>query len=276
MKDTIIQLYPDLNQEVPLKNLYLQHNLLERQSVKGRVLIYSNFITSLDGRIAIPRASGKGMKVPERIANPRDWRLFQELAVQADILITSGRYLRDYADGRAQEILQVYDDPAFADLKEWRLARGFRPFPDLAVISKSLDFPIPEVLTHGDRVVHIITTQDADPARMHEIEQGMGNLILAGEEQVDGQELVHQLTNQGYRTIYSTAGPKVFHLLLSADVLDRLYLTHTSRILGGDPFSSINEGNLLDPPVDFELKSLYLDPKGLEGLGQLFFCYDRV
>jgi len=276
VKDTIIQLYPLANQEVPIKKLYLQHNLLERQSVKGSIFIYSNFITSLDGRIAIPRASGKGMKVPESIANPRDWRLFQELAVQADILITSGRYLRDYAKGHSQEILQVYDDPAFADLKEWRQDKGFQPLPDLAVISKSLDFPIPEVLTHGDRAVHVITTQDADPARIHEIEQGLGNLIFAGEKLVDGQELALQLANLGYRTVYSTAGPKVFHLLLSADVLDRLYLTHASRILGGEPFSSILEGNLLETPVDFELKSLYLDPKGLEGLGQLFSCYDRV
>ena len=59
---------------------------------------------------------------------------------------TSGRYLREYAEGRAQEILTVYDDPAFADLTQWRREQGLPPQPDLAVISASLDFPVPQVL----------------------------------------------------------------------------------------------------------------------------------
>ena len=59
------------------------------------------------------------MMVPKNIVNDRDWRLYQELAAQADLIISSGRYLRDWADDRAQEILQV-DNPEFADLKTWR------------------------------------------------------------------------------------------------------------------------------------------------------------
>ena len=51
----------------------------------------------------------RGMTVPKATSNERDWRLFQELAVQADIIISSGRYLRDYAEGQTQEILSVYD-----------------------------------------------------------------------------------------------------------------------------------------------------------------------
>jgi len=43
--------------------------------------------------------------VPRAIANERDWRLFQELSAQADIFLTSGRYLREWAKGQAQEIL---------------------------------------------------------------------------------------------------------------------------------------------------------------------------
>ena len=39
------------------------------------------------------------------------------------LVITTGRYLRDYAAGKAQEILRVYDDPRFADLKAWRAAQ---------------------------------------------------------------------------------------------------------------------------------------------------------
>jgi riboflavin biosynthesis pyrimidine reductase len=84
------------------------------------------------------------------------------------------------------------------------------------------------------------------------------------------------MTELGYRTAYSGAGPKVLHLLASSGVLDRLYLTFANRLLGGEPYASILEGPLLDPPIDLQLNTLYFDPYGIEGLGQLFASYDRV
>ena len=54
----------------------------------GRPFVYTNYVTSIDGRIAIPRPEGQGMMVPKETANDRDWRLFQELAVQADVIIS--------------------------------------------------------------------------------------------------------------------------------------------------------------------------------------------
>ena len=214
--------------------------------------------------------------VPENIANPRDWRLFQELAVQADILITSGRYLRDYADGRAQEILRVYDDPEFADLKAWRLDQGLPLYPDLAVISGSLDFPVPAALTRDNRSVLVFTTSQADPDRVQAKEAQLAKVIVAGDTTVNGDQLIDTLSELGYGTIYSSTGPKVLHLLLASGRLDRLYLTYANRILGGNPFSSIVEGELFPEPHDFQLFSLYLDPLALDGLGQLFAGYQRA
>ena len=118
----IIQLYPLPIQERPFEGSYLTHDLKKYSQANGKAFVYANFVTSLDGRIAIPNPETSGMMVPEDVANTRDWRLFQELAIQADLMISSGRYLRDWADGRAQEILRV-DDPEFADLRDWRLAR---------------------------------------------------------------------------------------------------------------------------------------------------------
>ena len=88
------------------------------------------------------------LTVPKAIANERDWRLFQELLAQSDIILSSGRYLRDVADGRAQELLQV-GDPEFADLRAYREQQGLNPYPDIAIISRTLDFPVPGVLTVG-------------------------------------------------------------------------------------------------------------------------------
>jgi riboflavin biosynthesis pyrimidine reductase len=270
--DTIVQLYPLPTGERPLKGTYLAHELRQYSEASGQAFVYGNFVTSLDGRIAIPHPTRPGMMVPKNTANDRDWRLFQELAAQADLIISTGRYLRDWADGRAQEILRV-DDPDFADLKAWRLARGLPPQPDIAVISASLEFPIPAVLTAGGRKVVVFTTANPDPARVSQIEAKAGQVIVAGEESVAGDRMVQHMTDLGYRTVYSAAGPRVLHLLLAGGVLDRLYLTQANRLLGGQPFSSIVEGDLLEPALGMRLHTVYFDPHGVDGLGQLFGSY---
>ena len=88
--------------------------------------------------------------------------------------------------------------------------------------------------------------------------------------------MVQLMGKLGYQTVYSAAGPKVLHLLLAGGVLDRLYLTYANRLLGGRPYSSIVEGDLLAAPVEMKLKTLYFDPHGLDGLGQLFSAYHRA
>ena len=271
----ILRLFPQPAKELPLKGAYLAHRLRKRSEGSGRAFVYGNFVTSLDGRIAIPHPTRPGLMVPGSIANERDWRLFQELAAQADLIISSGRYLRDWADGRAQEILRV-DDPEFADLREWRLDQNLSPQPDIAVISGSLDFPIPEVLTADGRKVIVFTTGNPDPERVKEIEAKAGKVIIAGEASVSGGQMVPQMIELGYRTIYSSAGPKILHLLLEGGVLDRLYITSTSRLLAGKPFSTIVDGELFDEPVDMKLSELYYDPYGLDGLGQQFGVYDKA
>jgi len=273
--DTIWQLYPTPARETPLKGLYLGHGLRDIGAAGDRPFVYTNYVQSIDGRIAIPRPSGKGMMVPEDTSNDRDWRLFQELAVQADCLISSGRYLRDYAEGKAQEILRVYDEPRFDDLGRWRAERGLSRYPDLAVVSGSLDFPIPPFLTEAGRRVIVLTNGTAAPERMARLRDEGATVVVAGEEDVSGRAAIDALGEQGYRTLYMATGPRVHHLLLADNVLDRLYTTVAHRLLGGQPFSSLVEGDLLRPAVGLRLHALYYDPHALDGLGQQFVCYAR-
>ena len=105
--DDILRLYPFPTIQIPLVGAYLAHNLRQHSGEIGKTLVYANFVVSLDGRIAIPPPSGIGLMVPKATANGRDWRLYQELAAQADIILSSGRYLREWAEGRAQEICTI-------------------------------------------------------------------------------------------------------------------------------------------------------------------------
>lgn len=273
--DTIWQLYPAPARETALAGLYLGHDLRRFGAASGKPFVYTNYVVSIDGRIAIPRTEGKGMMVPPDTANDRDWRLFQELAVQADVIISSGRYLRDYADGRTQEILRIYDQPQFADLGLWRAERGLPPYPDLAVVSGSLDFPVPPFLTQSGRKVIVLTHGAADAARMRRLEAEAAQVITAGDSDVSGAQAIAALGDLGYRTVYMATGPRVHHLLLADNALDRLYTTVAHRLLGGQPFSSLVEGDLLHPAIGLHLAALYYDPHALGGLGQQFVCYER-
>lgn len=274
MNNPIVQLYPRPGRERPLKGAYLAHDV-RRFTSDHRAFVYANFVTSLDGRIAVRNENTQNMQIPKLITNNRDWWLFQELASQADIIISSGRYLHDWVQGNAQEILQV-DDPRFAELRNWRRSQGLSPQADIAIISSRLNFPIPEILTASGRNVVVYTTADPKPEHVKAIEKKDVQVIVAGNrESVDGATMISHLTKLGYRTIFSSAGPKVLHLLLTSNVLDRLYITHTNRILGGNSYASIVEGERLKPAVDFNLNSIYLDPSGPGGLSQLFITYDR-
>jgi riboflavin biosynthesis pyrimidine reductase len=274
MSDAIRQLYPVFGEAQPLQGLYLAHDLRQYRQQSGKAYVYANFVTSLDGRIAIADPAHQGTKVPEATANDRDWRLFQELATQADLIISSGRYLRDWGAGRAQEILQV-DDPRFADLRAWRRERGLSTQPDIAIVSASLSFPIPDVLTAAARRFIVFTTANPNSDRVAEIEKKGGLVFVAGDEEtVYGAQMLDILTDLGYSTVYSAAGPQIHHLLLSGGVLDRLYLTLTPRLLGGVQYATIVSGALFSPPVDLELNALYHDPLALDGLGQLFISYN--
>lgn len=280
MTQPLLQLFPQPVRELPLHGLYLNHNLRQYGDKYGRAFVFSNYIVSLDGRIAIPHPTHPGLMVPKAIANERDWRLLQELAAQSDIILSSGRYLRDIAAGRAQEFLQV-DDPKFADLRRWREQQGLPPYSDVAIISRSLDFPIPKLLTQGGRKVLIFTTADPDPERVAQLKAQAGQVIIAGEGSdgaggVDGAKMVAHLTGRGYQVIFAASGPKILHMLIASGLLDRLYLTQTSRILGGDPFAAIVDGPLFDPPYDMTLHTLNYDPHAPANLGQLLAVYDRA
>jgi riboflavin biosynthesis pyrimidine reductase len=276
MEGNVLHLFPPPHKELPLQGLYLKHDVRGLAERWDKPFVYANFVTSLDGRIAVPDPNGSGVTLAESVTNPRDWRLFQELAVQADILIASGRYMREHASGAKQEILDVYQDPRFKDLKEWRLKRGLRPQPDLAVVSRSLDFGAPETVREGERKLLVFTTENADQVRVDSLRRQGASVFAVGRTDVEGRGLSSVLQQHGYKSVYSTAGPRILHILLSAGILDRLYLTFAHRLLGGSRFASILEGPLLSTPAEFHLYSLAYDPQALSGSGQHFVCFEKA
>lgn len=274
MEKPVLRLFPPPHEELPLKGLYLSHRL-HLQGSQGRPLVYTNFATSLDGRIALPDPKRGIHRIPKPVANARDWRLFQELAAQADLLLTSGRYFRDLASGQAQSSVPVSDDPRHTDLLHWRAAHGLSPQPAVGVLSASLDVPLPPSLHQEGRPVYIFTGAAADKSRVRTLErQGAKVLYTGNGSRVDGRALMHALERLGLRSVYSIAGPEVLHTLLAADAVDRLYLTFTHLLLGDEGFDTLVTGPRLTPPVSLRLASLYFDPHAPPGTGQSLAVFE--
>ncbi|MGH8564217.1 MAG: RibD family protein [Gammaproteobacteria bacterium] len=274
----LLRLFPAPVRTVPLTGLYLGHaHTLRPSPPSPRPYVYSNFIMSLDGRIALDHSETGERLVPESITNPNDWRLFQELAAQADAIVTSGRYLRQLARGRAQDLPPVSTAAEHRDLIAWRRSHGLAAQPVIVVLSRRLDLPVAPTIARLGRPLYIATGTEAPPAELRALEAAGAEVLLTGAGRgVGGAELIEVLGAHGFNSIYAIGGPGVLSTLLTAGAVDRLYLTHALRLLGGRSFDTLLNGPRLCPPVDFILSSLhYQEPIGV-ACGQLFAVYDRV
>lgn len=267
------QFFPSPASDLELEGLYLQQGLHQKRTEQP--FVYSNFVSSLDGRIALPAEHRASHQVPPAIANPRDWRLYQELGAQADIVITSARYYRQYAEGEAQDTLPVGPGEKFADLRQWRLDQGLAAQPDIAIVSASLDIPDSALAAYSDRRIHLLTGADAPTDRRAHLEQqGVQTHSVGDGLTADGTRMIEALGQAGYRSIYVIAGPYVLFSLLQDNALDRLYLTFAGCVLGGEDFDTFIWGSALEPAQKMQLASLYYDPHAPAGCGQLLASYD--
>jgi riboflavin biosynthesis pyrimidine reductase len=269
----LLQLYPAQN-KVPLTGLYLSRNIKSSIAAAEIPCVYTNFLTSLDGRISlVDRETGKS-SVPDATSNDRDWRLLLELAAPADAIIMSGRYLRDLAASDAQALPPFSGDTP-PDLKEYRKQSGLPEKPELVFITRSLDIPVRALDMLAGRKLCIATVRNVNSATRDQLEKRDIELLSLGEYSVDGRHLIDALSARGHKLIYSIAGPEVLYTLLTAGVLQRIYLTTVLRVLAGEAYATMVRGPKLVPPFDFSLSAMYLDRYGPDGVEQLIQVYSR-
>ncbi len=275
LKD-IIELYPNPGRKHGLKGLYLGQ-IPENRRTSNLPFIYSSFISSLDGRIALPGAGRNSHQLPQAIVNTRDLRLFQELAAQADLLITSARYFRQTADQEAQTKLPLGPLEHFDDLRAWRIERGLSPQPDIAVFSASLDIPATALNQYRERNIILITGSASDSKKLEETRsRSHVQVITCGHNvNIDASLLRSKLADRGYWRIFSIAGPSVMNTLVQGNALDRLYLTITHCLLSGTEFDTFVWGPELSPACRMPLRAMYLDTHAPDGTEQTFAIYGQ-
>ena len=145
----------------------------------------------------------------------------------------------------------------------------------MVILSTTLDLPFKELKAALNRQLYVATGKQVDAEAAQKVERSGARLLYTGDgKEVDGKRLVEQLVGQGFRNIYSIAGPAVLETLIRAKVLDRIYLTQAHRALGGEAYDTLLEGPLLQPPADFRLQALYYDNRDDEGCDQFFGIYE--
>lgn len=270
---SVVQLFPAPTRSVPLRGLYLDDSL-RPTGTAARPFVYASFAASLDGRISLPDPKTGARAPPPAITNPRDWRLVQELAASADVIVTSGRYIRDLAAGHAQADVPVSTDAAFADLLAWRAAHGLARQPAVAIVTRNSALSIPDALLASGRPIYLVTAAGGGELASALRVRGV-RLLRCGENAVDGRALLAALAHEGFGNVDMTAGGALLGTLLATNALDRLYLTHACRLLGGQSFDTMVKGPVLDPPIDLTPRALFYDAADGHRAAQLFSVLDR-
>ncbi len=275
------QIYPQCDVSRPLEGTYLDLNL-HQQAKAGDIYIYANYISSLDGRIALYDEDLGEYTVPKSIANGRDWRLYQELAGQADIMLTSARYFRQLEKGKAQDLLPVGSGEKYADIKHWREEQGLKAQPDVMILSNSLDIPLAALEKVQDRKV-MVCTGSTDQAKIQRLAQAGVRVIRAMPSMDEtlqdpstsprGYSLASQFTlslgvtgafvrqsliDLNYRSAYLIAGPQVHATFIQDACVDALFLTTHFTLLGGTKVSGLVDADL-PKAQSLKLITSYLD-----------------
>ena len=274
MSAQVLELYPRSGTIRALDGTYLAHEL----HVLGKSeqpFVYANFVSSLDGRIAVVEAHTGESYVLEDLTSSHDWRLFQELQAQADCMVTHGGYLRALAARKFEDILQVGVAKPALDIGRWRNAHGLTPQPAIAIVSRTLDFPIPPSLKRHEQPVHIITAEGAPADRV------TSGAITAARScspaqglSVEGAPMIRTLGARGYARLYLLAGPQMLETVLRDGSLSRLYLTLTHQLIGGETFHTLTAGPRLGRAGRLQLHTLYYDAVAPKGTGQFFAAFD--
>jgi riboflavin biosynthesis pyrimidine reductase len=268
MPSQIVELYPRPGTTRALDGTYLAHDL-PAIGTPEEPFVYANFVSSLDGRIAVVAADTGESYVLEDLTSGHDWRLFQELQAQADCMVTHGGYLRAVAAGKFQDILQVGVATASLDIGRWREEHGLTRQPAIAIVSRTLEFPIPPSLARHEQPVHIITGDDAPASRVaHWRAQGYEVVFAGLGDSVEGAPMIRVLGQRGYGRVYLLAGPQMLETVVRDGSLSRLYLTMTHQLIGGEAFHTLTAGPRLGPAGRLQLHSLYYDPAAPKGTGQ--------
>ena len=214
-----------------------------------RPYIFSNFVTSRDGRTSFnePGQSGGG-EVSNFNAHDR-WTMAL-LRSRADAVLVGANTLRTSPEHRWTAEYIYPEDSTFFDEVRAGDGRTGHPLQIFVSIEGVID-PLSEVLHRADLAV-IVATTTRGAARASEITAvGPFTVLTLGDDTVDLLELVRVLRrDHGVRNLLLEGGPRVYGEFIAAGLVDDEFLTLSPVVIGGGvttPRPGLIEGQAFSP-----------------------------
>ncbi len=210
-------------------------------------------VSSVDGAVAVDGLSAG-------LGGDADRRSLSRLRASNDVSLVGAGTVRDEGYGPL-----TGSSARRAD----RAARGLRRAPRLAIVSGSgrLD-PDLGVFGDPDEVPLVLTGSGADPDALAAIEDRAEVLVIDGGDTVEADTLLGTLADLGLHRVLCEGGPRLNQALLTAGLVDEVFLTLAPLLVGGSaPRIIAGDGELA---TRFALTSVH------EHEGELLLRYRRA
>jgi riboflavin biosynthesis pyrimidine reductase len=223
---------------------------LARRAGSSRPYVVCNFVASADGKAT---AAGR----TAQLGNAGDRVAFHLLRTQVDAVLAGTGTLRVERYGA------LVRQPQLAEI---RLAEGRAAQPLAVIVSRSgrVPFEIPLFSDGGSRVALYAPAEAVVPTcaaevTVHELTAERG--VMAG--------VLRSLRDEhDVRSLLCEGGPSLFNAMLAEGLIDELFLTLASTLVGGGELG-ITAGAALPAPLPMRLVSAF------EHGGDLFLRYRR-
>jgi riboflavin biosynthesis pyrimidine reductase len=188
--------------------------------------VYANFVSTLDGVVAIPSLPRSNRLI--RAGSDGDRLVMGLLRAFADVVLIGAGTLHGSPRGTwTPERAYPPAAEAFAELRR-RLGRARTP--RLAILSgRGSIAPTHPALDAGA----LVLTSEPGAARLRRRLPAASTIVALGEETtIDPRRAVDALRDRGHRLILSEAGPHGFGALAAAGLVDELFLTLSPLLAG--------------------------------------------
>ena len=205
--------------------------------------VYANFVTSLDGVVAIDPETP-----PSVISGKSDADRFVMglLRAFADAIVVGAGTLRAEPK-HVWTPAHIYPGAADA-FAELRASLGLSPEPQVFVLTRHADID-PKVPAF-DRGAAVVTTEES-ASRVETQLPAASRAIGVPESSLNVQSVLELVRSEGHRTVLTEGGPTVLGEFLKSASLDELFLTLSPRIAGRlqeDQRLGLVEGFAYEPP----------------------------
>lgn len=188
--------------------------------------LYANFVTSVDGVVALPGQSHSSRIISEY--NAADRFVMGLLRACADAVLIGAETMHD-SPGTLWTADHAYP-PAAALFDELRRARGRPPRPAIAVLSGhgTVD---PRRPAFEDSA--LVLTSEPGAARLRgRLPRAATVLTVGPDPSLDPTAALEALRSRGHRLILCEGGPRTLGALVAAGLVDELFLTISPLLAG--------------------------------------------